>query len=70
MWREREGEGGVLRKRGGGVRNCAARGEETLPAKTAGKIIKEKVFPVSAPSGKVLQRIFIERRAPTGRSPY
>lgn len=31
-------------------------GEQTLPAKTAGKIIKEKVFPVSVPSGKVLLR--------------
>lgn len=26
---------------------------QTLPAKTAGKIIKEKVFPVSVPSGQV-----------------
>lgn len=32
------------------------RGESkaALPAITAGKIIKEKVFPVSVPSGKVL----------------
>lgn len=26
---------------------------QTLPAKTSGKIIKEKVFPVSVPSGQV-----------------
>lgn len=34
------------------------RGEskQALPAITAGKIIKEKVFPVSVPSGKVLLR--------------
>lgn len=37
-----------IRKRG--------EGKPALPAKTAGKIIKRKVFPVSVPSGEVLLR--------------
>lgn len=55
------GEGVLSRRRCGAVacgRRWPWRGEaeQTLPAKTAGKIIKEKVFPVSVPSGKVLLR--------------
>lgn len=60
--REEPGEGGGMGKRRCSAVACGRRwpwrgeGEQTLPAKTAGKIIKEKVFPVSVPSGKVLPR--------------